>query len=80
MDFKETVAELFRAGTKAVLPERVLPEHLSRFDLGERVRLIPVGKAGAASARVAHSFLRERLLGGLVVSPDPCKLPGLEKQ
>ena len=74
----ETAAELFRAGTNAVLPERVLPEHLSGLDLGERVRLISVGKAGASCARIGSEILGNRLSGGLVVSPEDCEIPGLE--
>ncbi len=78
MDLKETALALFRAGTERVLPERVLPDHLRNLDLRERVRLISVGKAGASSARVAMEILGERLIGGLVVSPEDCEIPGLE--
>ncbi len=78
MNLRETALTLFRAGTERVLPERVLPEHLRGPDLGERVRLISVGKAGASSARVAVEILGKRLLGGLVVSPEDCEIPGLE--
>ena len=78
MDLKETATAFFRAGTERVLPERVLPDCLRNLELGERVRLISVGKAGAASARVAAEILGRRLVGGLVVSHEDCEIPGLE--
>ncbi|MEO0248995.1 MAG: DUF4147 domain-containing protein [candidate division WOR-3 bacterium] len=78
MNLSETAIALFRAGTQRVLPEKVLPEHLRGLDLGERVRLISVGKAGASSARVVSDLLGKSLLGGLVVSPEDCEIPGLE--
>lgn len=74
----ETGLALFRAGTERVLPETVLPERLSQLDLGERVRLISVGKAGASSARVVMEILGNRLVDGLVISPEDCEIPGLE--
>jgi glycerate 2-kinase len=78
MNLRETALALFRAGTERVLPGRVIPENLSGLDLGERVRLISVGKAGASSAQVAAEILGKRLARGLVVSPEDCEIPGLE--
>jgi len=78
MDLRETAFALFRAGTERVLPEKVLPERLSELELGERVCLISVGKAGAACARAAYEILGKRLARGLVASPEDCEIPRLE--
>jgi len=75
---EEIALALFRAGTKRAAPERVLPEALSGLDLGDRVCLISVGKAGAACARVAAEILGKRLVRGLVISPDDCEIEGLD--
>jgi len=77
---------VFRAGLAAVDPERRVREALGRqggalcvagrpLAAGARVRVLAVGKAGAAMARAAEAALGDALEAGLVVVPDGYGLP-----
>ncbi len=78
MELKALSQELISAAIEAVSPERIVPGALMSERIEGNVHVLSVGKAGARCALAAKEVLRDRIIRGLVISPESCVLEGFQ--
>ena len=72
---RSSFEEAFRRGLAAVDPAVAVRVHLETLAIDGPVTVIAIGKAARSMARGALEILEDRVVGGVVVSPEPSAGP-----
>ncbi len=75
---REDVLQTINSAVEAVLPENAVKNKLEELNLKDEIFVLSIGKAGWRMAKSAKDFLKEKVIGGVVITKYQHSLGDIE--